>query len=149
MRRYTTHEYKGDTLRSGLELAVAELLTEHGITYQYENMRIPYLVKARGGVCRECSSRNVAVKRDYTPDFFIPDTDVIIEVKGRLTAKDRKKHAAIHEQSPDNDIRLWFASNKRIFKGSPIRYTDWCEKLGIPYHVGLKEVPLSWLRKTT
>ncbi len=149
MRRYRRYEHNGYEFRSGLELEVAKLLAQHSCEYQYENMRIPYWVKPRGGMCRDCSSHNVVVKRDYTPDFYLPDTNVIVEVKGKFTAKDRKKHAAIKEQLPLHDIRMWFSRDDKLHKNTDKRNSDWCKDHDIPYHIGITKVPLSWLRKTT
>jgi len=148
MRKYRRYDYNGLSFRSGLELAVAKLLTEQGIEFAYETMRIPYWLKARGGMCRDCSSRHVVIKHDYTPDFYLPDTETIIEVKGLFSAKDRKKHKAIKEQLPEHNICMWFGSDRTLHPNTDTRYSKWCSDVGLPYHVGVSEVP-EWLWKKT
>lgn len=70
-------EYNGVNLHGTWELKYAEYLDENNIqwirnkdsfTYEFEN-----------------------VKRRYTPDFYLPDTDEYIEIKGYRTDKDLSK----------------------------------------------------------
>ena len=39
----------------------------------------------------------------------------------------------IRDQYPDLDIRLCFLSDGRLYKGSPTRYSAYCEKHGLRY----------------
>lgn len=81
----------------------------------------------------------------YKPDFTLPN-NVIIEVKGRFTAADRRKMAFVIEQNPEKDIRLLFQTDNKISSNSRTRYSDWCKKRGIKYHVSSRgEVPKEWL----
>ena len=86
-----------------------------------------------------------ATKHRYTPDFILPN-GIIVECKGAFTAPQRKKMAAVVEQNPDADIRMLFMRNNSITKTSKTRYSDWCEKRGIVYHVSANgTVPEEWL----
>lgn len=42
----------------------------------------------------------------YTPDFYIPELDLYIEVKGRYPNTDRIKMKAVHEQHPE--LKIYF-----------------------------------------
>lgn len=112
--------------RSGFEQLIAAQLEEAGVAYEYEpaSGRITYL--------RECT---------YTPDFVL-ENGTIIEVKGRFTGADRGKHERIRKQHPDADIRFVFQKDNPITKGSRTRYTEWCERRGIPSTV--INIPEEW-----
>ncbi len=55
----------GDSVKSFEELAIANYLTEHSIEFRYEE---PYKVKTA-----------TQHRRQYQPDFFLPDYDIYIE----------------------------------------------------------------------
>ena len=61
--------------RSQFEKLVALKIKNDGGNFEYETTRIPYTPKIR----------------HYTPDFYIPETDIYIEAKGQLTKEDRTK----------------------------------------------------------
>jgi len=126
--------------RSGLEERTARELTELGVTFTYEEVKITYTKPAR--------------KSRYTPDFMItarPDGTprahpLIIETKGRFLVQDRAKHVLLKAQHPGLDIRFVFDTpNSRISKASRTTYADWCEKNGFQY--AAKSIPLEWLRE--
>lgn len=87
-----------------------------------------------------------ATVRQYTPDLILKRRrkKIYIEVKGRFTAQDRKKMSLIIEQHPDKDIRMLLAKDNTISKNSRTRYSTWCAKRNIPYHIGTS-VPEAWL----
>jgi len=116
------------TWRSGLEDKVAADLTERGVGYRYEEVKLPY-------VQPETSHK-------YTPDFLLPN-GIYVETKGIFAIEDRKKHLLIKEQYPGLDIRFVFSRSKApIRKGSKTTYADWCEKNGFQY--ADKLIPKSW-----
>ena len=116
--------------RSNFESRVASALTEAGVTWHYEDTCLKFI--------------QPATKRRYTPDFLLGN-GLILEVKGRLTASDRKKHKLIREQYPDLDLRFVFLNPyNRLYKGSPTTYAEWADKLGIEWCKG-PEVPQEWL----
>ena len=118
--------------RSGLEEKVAAQLDGLSISYQYEKVKLKYVVNET---------------RTYTPDFLLPN-GIIIESKGRFVAADRKKHLLVKQQHPDLDIRFVFSNSKaKISKGSNTSYGDWCDKNGFLY--ADKLIPEEWLNETT
>lgn len=113
--------------RSGLEEKVAKELSESGIKYEYESMKIKY---------------DVNETRTYTPDFILPN-GIIVETKGRFVAADRKKHLLIQKQF-DYDIRFVFQNAKaKLFKGAKSTYSQWCDKHGFLWAQG--SIPEEWL----
>lgn len=71
---------------------------------------------------------------------------IYIETKGRLTSFDRTKLKAIKERHPDVDLRLVLMSDNKIRKNSKVRYSDWCEKYGFPWCIGVG-IPTKWLEE--
>ena len=114
--------------RSGLEERVAKELSESGIKYQYESMKIKY---------------DVIETRTYTPDFILPN-GIIVETKGRFVAADRKKHLLIQKQFDYFDIRFVFQNARaKLFKGAKSTYSQWCDKHGFLWAQG--SIPEEWL----
>lgn len=121
------------TLRSGFEQRTAKYLDSKKVKYEYETLKIPYIVPE--------------AKRTYNPDFILPN-GVVVECKGRFTAEDRKKMSLVIEQNPDLDIRLLFMIDNPITKGSKTTYTAWCEKRNIKCAVSKDGViPDEWLKE--
>lgn len=105
--------------RSQLEEKTAKQLKKSGVTFEYE----PYTI----------SYTQPAVDRKYSPDFVLGN-GVVLEVKGLLTAEDRKKHLWIKEQKPDLDIRFIFGNSRnKIYRGSKTTYANWAQKNGFQY----------------
>lgn len=118
--------------RSGLEDKVAKQLSDLGIDYKYEILKINYVVPSRNAV--------------YTPDFQLPN-GIIIETKGRFVVADRQKHLMIKAQFPELDIRFVFSNSKaRISKTSHTTYAEWCTKHGFMY--ADKYVPQEWINES-
>jgi len=116
--------------RSGLEEKVAAQLDGLSVSYQYEKVKLKYVVNET---------------RTYTPDFLLPN-GIIIESKGRFVAADRKKHLLVKQQHPDLDIRFVFSNSMaKINKGSKTTYGDWCDKHGFKY--ADKLIPEDWLNE--
>ena len=118
---------KTSKYRSGLEEKVADLLSELGISYEYESKKIPYVIQ-----------------HNYTPDFILPN-HVVLECKGYWEAADRRKIKTIVKDNPDIDLRMVFqAPYNTISKKSKTTYAQWCENLGIPW-TSFYNIPLDWL----
>ena len=118
---------KTSKYRSGLEEKVADLLTELGVTYEYETKKISYVIQ-----------------HHYTPDFILPN-HVILECKGYWDAADRRKIKQVKKDNPDLDLRMVFQSPfNTISKKSKTTYAKWCEKLDIPW-TSFHNIPLDWL----
>lgn len=119
------------TYRSGLEKVVAGQLSMLRHPFEYESLRIPFVVYET---------------KHYTPDFLLLPNGIIIETKGRWETHDRKKHRLIKEQYPDLDIRFVFSRSKdRISKQSRTTYARFCEMQG--WKFADVTIPISWLRE--
>jgi hypothetical protein len=114
--------------RSGLEDKISKDLTERGVTFEYETLKIKW---------------ELSETKSYTPDFILPN-NIIIESKGRFLTADRKKHLKIKEQHPHLDIRFVFSNSRnKLYKGAKSTYGDWCDKYGFLY--ADKRIPEQWL----
>ena len=101
-RKKYKHEYKSNS-----EYEAAQQLHKLKIAFEYEKDTLPY-------EWRE--------DKKYTPDFFLPN-GVVLEVKGRFMAEDRKKHLFIKSQYPDLDIRFVFDNPyRKLYKGGKMTY---------------------------
>lgn len=117
--------------RSGFESKVADYLKQVKVAFEYEPDRIEYI--------------EPATKHVYIPDFKLPN-GIYIEAKGKFDRESRLKMALVVEQHKDKDIRILFMRNNKIAKNSKTRYSDWCIKRGIKYHVSHSgTVPEEWL----
>ena len=123
----TRPKKKTSKFRSQLEERVADLLTELGITYDYETTKIAY-----------------EIQHLYCPDFILPN-GIVLECKGYWDSADRRKIKSVKEQNPDIDLRMVFQSPfNTISKKSKTTYAKWCEQRGIPW-TSFHEIPLEWL----
>lgn len=120
-------------VRSGLEQTVKDSLEAKQIAYEYETVKIPYLIPQS--------------LHKYTPDFILPN-GIVVETKGRFLVDDRFKHLLVKEQHPDIDIRFVFSSaSTKIATGAKTTVAQWCVKNGFEYAV--KNIPQSWLEEPT
>ena len=119
--------------RSKLEDKIAKQLTDSGIEFSYETLKISYMVPAR--------------KAKYTPDFVVGD--MVIEAKGRFrTAQDRQKLLLVKEQYPDLDLRLVFQNAKTpIYPKSPTSCSKWADDNGFLWADNGK-IPEEWLQQS-
>lgn len=115
--------------KSGAEEKFATYLREKKVFFYYEPIKYNY---------------NVVEVRTYTPDFHVPDKDIFFEVKGFFSPADRKKMLLVKESNPNLDVRMIFQQDNRISKRSKTRYSEWCDKHGLKYHVGLN-LPKEWM----
>ena len=113
--------------KSKLEERVADLLTNLGISYEYESTKVPY-----------------TIQHNYHPDFILPNY-VHLETKGYWSPEDRRKVLAVKRDNPDIDLRMVFqAPYNKISKKSKTTYAMWCEKHAIPW-TSFHNIPLDWL----
>lgn len=118
-------------VRSGLEDTICKELTELGVDYKYEELKLKYTQPSK--------------VRTYTPDIELPN-GIIVEIKGRWVAADRQKIAMVKEQHPDLDLRMVFSNSKaKISKASKTTYAMYCDKIGIPY--ADKHIPIEWINE--
>ena len=116
--------------RSGLEIKVKDYLKEKKVKFKYEAIKIEW---------------EDLMYRTYTPDFILQN-GIIIEVKGRFTSDDRRKHVAIKKQHPNLDIRFVFENSRRkLSKGAKSTYATWCERNKFLY--ADRVIPEEWLKE--
>jgi hypothetical protein len=121
--------------RSRFERKIAEQLQEAGIEFEYETVKVSYIVPAR--------------KTTYRPDFPVAAGAILLETKGWFKPKDRQKLALVKEQNPDLDIRLVFQGNaerQKIHKDSQTTYAKWCDTHGFPW-CQKGDIPASWIKE--
>ncbi len=131
--------------RSKFEETVGVQLDAVGMPYTYETWSYEYDEPLRKNMarCDDCGSNNLVRTGWYTPDFFLSN-GVIIETKGRFTASDRRKMAAVQADHPDLDIKMLFMRDNKIHKNSKTHYSDWCMENDYDFAIG--EIPASWLK---
>ncbi len=129
-RRKPTNKKSLGKFRSGLEVDNATFLKNKRIDYQYESVRIEWVISHK-----------------YLPDFILPN-GIVIETKGRFVSADRRKHLQIKKQHPEIDIRFVFSNSKaKLYKGSKSTYADWCIKNDFKFDDKL--IPAAWLKEET
>ena len=116
--------------RSGLEIKVKDYLKDKKVKFKYEAIKIEW---------------EDLMYRTYTPDFVLQN-GIIIEVKGRFTSDDRRKHVAVKKQHPNLDIRFVFENSRRkLSKGAKTTYATWCERNKFLY--ADRVIPEEWLNE--
>ena len=97
-----------------------------------------------------CKGRAKAVavgQFSFTPDFILP-SGVMVEVRDRLTADDRKMFLRLRAQHPQLDVRFVFLqASLPLFKGAEATCADWCLKHGFRYVDG--RIPRTWISGTS
>jgi len=117
--------------RSKFEAVVIKKLKLKKIKFFYEKEKIKYV--------------QPVIHRSYLPDLYFPSTNVYVEIKGRFTVADRKKHLWIRE-STKHDIRFCFQNSRvKIRKNSKTSYADWCNKYNFKWCE--KKIPREWMVK--
>tara|TARA_R110000796_G_scaffold44330_1_gene108176 strand:- start:659 stop:1033 length:375 start_codon:yes stop_codon:yes gene_type:complete len=116
--------------RSKYEEDVCDRLDKAKIPFDYETINLHY---------------QITEQRKYIPDVILPN-GIIIELKGRFTAKDRKKMLLVITQHPDLDIRMVFMRpNNRLSKTSKTTYAMWCDKNNVKW--ANKYIPIEWINE--
>ncbi len=116
--------------RSNLEMVISDKLKSDRVKFKYETTKIEW--------------EDIAY-RTYTPDFIL-NNGIIIEVKGRFTIADRRKHVLVRKQHPNLDIRFVFEnSQNKIRKGSKTTYAMWCIKNNFRYYDRI--IPEDWVKE--
>lgn len=134
-----------DPFHSYYEYKVHLSLKELGVKHKYEPDKFEYFLNTRKGVCRDCGSNRIQESHIYTPDWYIPSTNIYIESKGLWTGRDRRIISAMKIDHPDIEIKMLFQSDKWLSKKKANRYSDWCKSHGIDWHVSYAGVvPEAW-----
>ena len=103
----------------------AEIYSQLPSNFEYEIEKIPYVLV-----------------QEYTPDFTDKNSNLVIEAKGYFDAAARRKMLAVKNQNPEKRICIVFQSDNRISKKSKTTYSQWAEKNGFEYSIGV--VPKEW-----
>ncbi|EOQ01009.1 hypothetical protein [Bacillus cereus] len=102
LRYYSETEAK--MFRSTWERELAELLTSLGITYEFEPIR--YFYKAH--------------KDSYLPDFYLPEYNTYIEVKGYYDKRSQKRCNLFRQyQGSQYGFFLYMKEERDIVLGNP------------------------------
>jgi hypothetical protein len=128
--------------RSGLEKNIATQLEALNIAFEYEQLKIEYVVPER--------------KAKYTPDFKVGT--IVIESKGAFgygpnrfsggdPVKERQKLILIKQQHPELDLRIVFQrASTKIRKGSPTSYAMWADEHGFKW-ADKGTIPPEWIKE--
>lgn len=112
--------------KSLIESDNASKLRNWRIPYDYESFRIPWVTT-----------------HTYLPDFLLLHNGIIIEIKGKFVAADRRKHLEVRKQHPDLDIRLVFQRPmNKLYKKSNTTYGMWADRHG--YKWAERWIPKEW-----
>lgn len=83
----------GYKYRSGWEKSLARYFHYHGIAFEFEPVRFEFTGIQRG-------------TRGYTPDFYLPELDLYVEVKGNLPATDKTRMRRFRKYWPEEFAKL-------------------------------------------
>ena len=143
MRRPREFPFEGEIYKSKYELQQASRLVGEGILFEYEKHEIKFLSEIRNAECLACGSTSVGKHRIYTPDFYLIETDIFVETKGKFDAPTRTKMREVCAQS-SKDIRMVFMRNNWLTRKHKMTYGRWCDLHDIQWAVG--DIPLSWCK---
>lgn len=98
--------------RSKFEKVVADKLKELKIQYEYEKIKLPYILTKK-----------------YISDYSLED-GTLIEVKGYLRTADISKMKAVRAQHPDQRIVFIFQAPHKPVPRQKQTHAEWAEKNG-------------------
>lgn len=137
-------EFDDVLYKSAYELHQAQRLKEHGINFEYESKKLSYESAVYNSHCRDCGGTSVFSSRIYTPDFYIVDTGIFIETKGKFDGPTRTKMLEVLAHR-DEDIRMVFMRDNYLSRKKSMTYSRWCELNNVPYAIG--NIPLEWCKQ--
>ena len=131
--------------RSKFEQRIAKELESRGVRYEYEAYQFPYTepLRRNRARCSTCGGSKLVRDGWYTPDFWLPDSGLFIETKGRFTAADRRKMLSVIADNKDDTFVMLFMRDNKIHKRSKTHYSDWCMEHNIDFNIG--KVKDEWL----
>lgn len=129
--------------RSGYERKLRSFLLANRIPFEYEGLKFKLTLPVTNHTCTGCGSQHVVRRVSYTPDWRLTAKDIVVESKGKFTARDRKIALAMKREYPLERYCLLFQRDNWISKTKSQKYSDWCEKHSIEHHVG-NEFPKEW-----
>ncbi len=92
--------HNGPRFQNDAERECARLFDYHGVAWEYEPHTFPLEVNPDGGVLEA-----------FTPDFYLPEQDLYVEVttmKQSLVTKKNRKVRRLRELYPDVRIRILY-----------------------------------------
>lgn len=103
--------------RSKFERRLATAFRKAKIGFKYEAKKFQFI--------------QPAIKRTYTPDYWLPEIGTYVESKGKLTSEDRKKLRWWRESNPDVPFIILFQRGQNsIYRGSQTSYLEWASENG-------------------
>jgi hypothetical protein len=129
--------------RSGFERKIREFLKQNKIPFEYETRKFSLTLPVTHHKCNVCGGTDINRRVSYTPDFLLTAKDIVVESKGKFTARDRKLALAMLEQYPLEQYRMVFQRDNWLSSKKAQKYSDWCRKHGIEFHVGT-DLPKEW-----
>jgi len=130
--------------RSEYERRQAIRLIKNEVYFEYEMGQINFLSKVVNGECFACGYPHVGKRREYTPDFYFPETHIYVETKGKFDGPTRTKMKEVCEQST-HDIRMVFMRDNWLTRKHKMTYGRWCDLHEIPWAIG--DIPIEWGKK--
>ena len=138
-----------ETLRADDRILVRKCASEEGDTFEYTS-------PIRKGKCLECSSRQIAQERTYTPDLYIrPKVKTgeygrgyFTEIKGYWPASKRSlfRHFLKQHGGVDSRVILQEAAAYRAVTSS-LNLLEYVHKyMKVPVHVWNGRLPDDWYR---
>lgn len=118
-------------------------LLSNKIPFQYESRKFHLTLPVVNHKCAGCGSQHIVRRVSYTPDWLLTGKDIVVESKGKFTARDRKIALAMQREYPLEQYVLLFQRDNWISKTKTQKYSDWCRKHGFDFHVGT-EFPGRW-----
>jgi len=101
--------YAGISFRSQWEIAIAKFLDAYGFNWRYESLKLPYF-------------DSIKQRLAYTvPDFYLPDSGKIIEVKGRWLNSQKTKDKLIGISSQGFAPVLIGESEMKLITKNPVQ----------------------------
>lgn len=120
------YEAKLAGFRSGFEQTLDIQLKVAGVSYEYENTKIPYTLQGK-----------------YIPDFYLVKQGFYIEAKGLLDRESKAKMLAVKRQNPEIEIRMVFMDADKKIPRTKQTHGQWAERNGFKYANG--KIPQEWL----
>ena len=133
----------GDKCDSDFEVLVVDDLIARGIAYEFHPGPFVYNRACIGGYCLDCDSNNVRRGAMYTPDLYLPDSDIYVELKGGSMTQASRGRLADFCRTGEVPIRFLFRDNRKI-RGTKSRHLEWAKKQKCIAAVGTA-IPENWL----
>lgn len=129
-RRQAREYAKLAGMKSMGEVACAADLDKRKVKWIYEPKQLEF------HHCEQWDKHKCKVKTlKYTPDFLLPDYNIYIEYKGKMTNDIRKRFLSIQRCHPRERLCIVFEkpNNKLSSRPNSTRYWQWAEQNGFEW----------------